>query len=104
MRCRFFGTIAAILAVTLGGCAGGRPRMLGTSAESARDATRLRAMIVDCVAGAAARGDVEPLSLTPEQTAQATLVYYWFTYESVIDPQQSRSLGDQREGKIQQVT
>jgi len=68
MRWRFFSTIAAILALTIGGCAGGRARMPGTSAESARDASRLQAMIADC--SVTARGDVEPLSLTPEQRRQ----------------------------------
>lgn len=100
MRSRFFATTAAILALTIGGCAGGRPRMLGTSAESARDPSRLRSMIGDCAG--AARGDVESLSLTPEQTAQATLIYFWLTFQSAIAPQYGYS-GETREAAMRQV-
>src|SRR6266446_1404218 len=67
---------AAVLSMlTLAGCAGGQARMAGTSAESAENARRLKAMITYCIAPSG-DGTVGPLvSVTPAQAADAATVY-----------------------------
>ncbi len=67
---------AAVLSMlTPVGCARGQAQMVGTSAESAEDARRLKAMIDYCIA-LSGDGIVEPLvSVTPAQAAAAAAVY-----------------------------